>query len=298
MRCSSPILAYENPDGGRPILSRHARLELGREFLLGCGKCLGCQLDRASGWSLRAVNEARYFDRSSFITLSFADEHLPGDPVAARYEFRKFIVRLRRRVDSAIRVFGCMELGERWSRIHGHFCIFNEDFLEGATPIGKSKTGFPMWRSPLLESLWPFGYSWVAKFSAETAAYVGRYCVAKVDQPPTVRLVHPVSGEIADWPTVYKPFYPLAPALGVRFLGEFSEDVWSGLRARGGARVRTPQAYSRVLKRSDPLRYSEAKEERIAAMVGKRDLSEETPERLAVKDECLRARMRQLSERS
>lgn len=298
MRCTSPITAWESPSGGSPILSPWSGVELGREFLIGCGKCLGCQLDRSSSWATRAVHESRYFDALSFLTLSWADAHMPANPEDARHELRKFVMRVRKMFGPGLRFFGCMELGERFSRPHAHFCVYGEAFTEDAEPVAKSKTGNVLWRSPVLERLWTGGFSWVGEFSAESAAYVARYCVKKADQPSSVSLAHPVTGEVVDWPTVYRPFYPLRPALGVRFVDEFPQDCWSGLRARGGARIRTPRAYSKRLERLDPARYDERKSETIAAVTAARDLHEESPARLAVKAEVMRARLRFVSERS
>lgn len=184
-----------------------------------------------------------------------------------------------------------MELGERFSRPHAHFIAYGEDFKDGAVPKKNSRSGHPLWTNPVLDRLWPFGFADVGEFSEQSAAYVARYVVKKAGQPSTVRLMQPVTGEVADWPTLYRPFYPLSPALGVRFLEEFSEDVWSGLRARGGARLPTPRAYSKRLEALDPERYEQAVEDRIFVMTRDRDLSEESVARQAVKAEVLRARL-------
>lgn len=291
MRCTSPKTVWTNPDGGRPIFNLWSGVSPGREFLIGCGRCLGCQLDRSSSWATRATHEARYFDRNCFVTLSWRDEAMPSNPAEARYELRKFQARFRAEFGAGKRFFGCMELGERFSRPHAHFIVYGEDFKEACRPLGSSKSRNPLWTNPVLDRIWPFGFAWVGEFTSDSAAYVARYVVKKAGQPAVVSLAHPVTGELADWPTVYRPFYPLRPALGVRFLEEFSEDVWSGLRARGGARVPTPRAYSKRLKVVDPDRYEQLVEDRIQAMTAKRDVSEESPQRMEAKAEVMRAKL-------
>lgn len=291
MRCTSPKTVWENPEGGRPIFSLWSGVAPGREFLIGCGKCLGCQLDRSSSWATRAVHEARYFDRKCFLTLTWRDEDMPGNPGEARYEIRKFQVRFRKEFGSGHRFFGCMELGKQFCRPHGHLLVYGEDFKAGAFAVPGGSREHPLWSNPVLDRLWPFGFASVGELTQESASYVARYVVKKVGQPSTVRLVHPVTGEVAEWPTVYRPFYPLRPALGVRFLEEFSEDVWSGLRARGGARIPIPRAYSKRLKADDPERHDQLVQDRIQAMTAKRDLSEESPQRMAVKAEVMRAKL-------
>lgn len=291
MRCTSPKTVWTNPEGGRPIFSLWSGVSPGREFLIGCGKCLGCTLDRSSSWALRVQHEARYFERNCFLTLTWDDEHLPESPEAARYEIRKFQARYLKEF-GLHRFFGCLELGSRSRRIHAHLIPFGEDFKAGAWQIGRSKSGHPLWRNAVIEKLWPFGFADVGELTSESASYVARYVTAKVEGPQSVWLTHPVTGELREWPTLYRPFYPSRPALGMRFLDEFAEDVWSGLRARGGARLPTPPAYSKRLKVLDADRYEQLVEDRIQSVTAKRDLSEESPQRMEAKAEVMAAKLK------
>lgn len=290
MRCTSPRTAWIDPQGGKPIFALWSGVSPGREFLIGCGRCLGCTLDRASSWALRAQHEARYYERNSFLTLTWSDEHFPESPEAARLEVRRFQARFYKEFGSH-RFFGCLETGSKSNRIHAHLVPFGEDFKDGGRVVGKSKSGDPLWTNPVLERLWPFGIANCGEFTPASAAYISRYICKKAEGVDAVPFTHPVTGEIRMWPTVYRPFYPSRPALGMRFLDEFSEDVWSGLRARGGAHLPTPRAYSKRLKLVDPDRYEQAVEDRIVSMTAKRDLYEESPARQEVKDEVIRARL-------
>lgn len=292
MRCTSPRTVWTNPEGGRPIFDLWSGVEPGREFLIACGKCLGCSLDKAASWALRAEHEARYFERSSFLTLTFDDEHLPESPEAARREVRLFQKRFRKEFGAGHRFFGAMELGEKSNRIHAHLLVYGEDFKAGAFPVPGGSREHPLWSNPVLERLWPHGFASVGELTPKSAAYVAQYVCAKATRPPVVSVVHPVTGEVRQWPTVYRPFYPSRPALGIRFFDEFSQDVWSGLRARGGARLPTPRAYLKRMESSDADRYEQLVEDRIVAVTAKRDLHEESPERQAVKAEVMAARLR------
>lgn len=298
MRCVNPLTAWEDRAGG-PIRFSPNFPTCGRQILLGCGKasCIGCQLDKSADWGLRAIHERRYHDAACFYTPTFRDADLPESPEEAKHVMRRFMKRLRKRLGARQRFFGCLELGERLSRPHGHFIHYGHDFTVEAEPAGKSKTGFPQFRSAELEELWGLGHIWVSEFTPETANYVARYCVEAQDQPVAVDLVHPVTGELVTWPTRYRPFYPLSPPLGVRFVDEFTNDVWSGIRAPGGARCRTPRAYSRALERIDPARFDELKQERIAAMCRPGASAEYEPHRCKVREEVMRAKLRFLSQR-
>lgn len=68
----------------------------------------------------------------------------------------------------------CGEYGENYGRPHFHACVFGLDFPDR---VIHSRTGSDhfIYRSEILEKLWPFGFSSVADFSFETAAYVARY---------------------------------------------------------------------------------------------------------------------------
>lgn len=292
MNCTSPKTVWTNPQGGRPIFGLWSGVAVGREFLIGCGKCLGCGLDKSSSWALRAQHEARYFDRNCFLTLTFKDEHLPESPEQARYELRKFQKRAGKEFGAGLRWFGAMELGERNNRIHGHFLLYGEDFTAGAFPVPGGSREHPLRSNAILERLWPFGFASVGELNEKTANYVAGYIVAKATRPRVVPVVHPVTGAVRDWPTVYRPFYPSRPALGVRFFEDFAEDFWNGPRARGGARLPIPRAYSKRMRELDPDRHEQIVEDRIVSVTAKRDLSEESRERLAAKDEVMRSRFK------
>lgn len=292
MRCTSPRTVWVNRDGGRPHFNLWSGVDPGREFLIPCGNCLGCMLDRSGSWALRAEHEARYHDRNCFLTLTFEDEFLPESPQAARHEFTKFQKRTRKEFGEGLRWFGCMELGSKRKRIHAHFLLYGEDFKAGAFPVPGGSREHPLWSNPVLERLWPSGFASVGELTPKSAAYVARYVTAKAEGPRSLLLAHPVTGELADWPTVYRPFYPSRPALGLRFVEDFTEDVWQGIRARGGARVRTPPAYSKRLKVLDADRFDQLVEDRIVSVTAKRDLVEESPQRQAVKAEVMAAKLR------
>ncbi|WP_445236462.1 rolling circle replication-associated protein [Escherichia sp. E4385] len=77
--------------------------------------------------------------------------------------------------------FGCGEYGSKLERPHYHAIIFGYDFPDKTL----HKAGrFNLYRSSLLERCWTFGWSVVAAFSFESAAYVARYCVKKSHRFP------------------------------------------------------------------------------------------------------------------
>lgn len=67
MRCEKPIRLIKNLDT--------AKYPEGLE--VACGKCIQCRIKRRSEWSMRMMLELGYWERSSFITFTYDDDHIP-----------------------------------------------------------------------------------------------------------------------------------------------------------------------------------------------------------------------------
>lgn len=91
-----------------------------------------------------------------------------------------FMKRLRERLgDVRVRSFGCAEYGSQFSRPHYHLCLFGYDFSKDRVFLKTSGSGLPIFRSPLLEEVWPFGFSSIGTLTFESGAYVARYICKK-----------------------------------------------------------------------------------------------------------------------
>lgn len=200
MACAHPIPAIDNgykhnSDG---VLVRNIKLldmrhkyfgygieELKEHFgdsliLLPCGKCYSCALDYARSWSARIMLEAQSHLNNCFITLTYSDFYKPDK--LSKSDVQKFIKRLRKEVGS-IRYFLCGEYGEGkgvrdGNNPHYHAIIFGYDFPD-KVPLQKSGSGMIIYRSPLLEKLWPFGLSSIGTVSPESAQYVAKYSLKR-----------------------------------------------------------------------------------------------------------------------
>lgn len=89
-----------------------------------CGKCLACRESQASVWKLRCQFEAVECDTFAFVTLTYADEHLPYGRSLCPSHLSSFIKRLRKSLDYPIRYFACGEYGSKFGRPHYHLIIF------------------------------------------------------------------------------------------------------------------------------------------------------------------------------
>lgn len=187
MVCYHPIMAYRHKfrktENGKALIDFKGGSVLEwDELRLPCGRCIGCRLERSRQWAMRCVHEAQYHDHNSFITLTFDDEHLDPSGSLQPRDFVLFMKRLRKDLSKngiKIRFMHCGEYGDQFERPHHHAIIFGYDFPDKY--FWKLSDGFPLYRSPRLEQLWPFGYSWIGSVTFESCAYVARYVTKKVN---------------------------------------------------------------------------------------------------------------------
>lgn len=232
--------------------------------LLPCGHCIGCQLAKSRDWATRCVNEAKMHSCSSFITLTYDDEHLPfGDdcPTLVKRHFQLFMKRLRKALAPVkIRFFACGEYGTNTHRPHYHAIIFGYDFSVDRFQIGFSGT-YPLYSSPMLERLWGNGMVSVANVTFDTCAYVARYVLKKSygtagteryqHQEPEFILCSRRPGIGKTWYDVYKDdVYPYDEMV----LPKNSERI---------IKLKPPRYYDRLYDIDNPSSMAEIKERRV-----------------------------------
>ena len=188
MPCYHPIVAYQHKfrktKNGKSLIDfQGGSVREWDEIKLPCGRCIGCRLERSRQWALRCIHEAEYHDKNCFITLTFNDENLNSDGSLVKRDFVLFMKSLRKKVfeeyGCRIRFFHCGEYGELHQRPHHHAIIFGFDFPD--KKLWRVVDGFPLYRSKLLESVWPFGFSSIAGCTFESCAYVARYILKKIN---------------------------------------------------------------------------------------------------------------------
>lgn len=105
----------------------------GNRRLVPCGKCIACRINKTSEWTLRLLYEREYWAKSSFVTLTYDDEHLP--PSDSQYfngtlkpsDSTLFWKSLRKDLSSPIKYYLCGEYGEKTHRSHMHSIIYGLD---------------------------------------------------------------------------------------------------------------------------------------------------------------------------
>ena len=176
---------YIDSHGNTVVVTVVDKLPKGwKQLQIPCGQCIGCRLEHARQWACRCMHEASLYEQNSFITLTFNDDNLNPDLSLHKEDFVLFMKRLRKyfdyRFDTKIRFFHCGEYGapENGSRPHHHAILFGCDFPDKVI-CGMSKK-FPIYKSEILKSLWPYGFSWIGTVTFESCGYVARYVLKKI----------------------------------------------------------------------------------------------------------------------
>lgn len=245
MPCYHPIPAQQVAPGQKPRL--FVREDVAN-LRLPCGKCLGCKTSRATMWAVRCMHEAREWPRSaSFLTLTYADAHLPATRYLQPDHLQLFFKSLRRKLDRArgdgIRYMACGEYGDRGLRPHYHALVFNLG-LSDLQPIAKE-----LYQSELIDSLWKRGQVAIGECTPASAAYVAQYTMKKQGRDAPIQF-DPSTGEVRPEPFLRMS---LKPAIGAKWCDRNKGDLRKGYFTIDGKRHQVPRAYSERLKNSkDP----------------------------------------------
>jgi hypothetical protein len=199
MMCKKPFL--RTPQGVKPahaVISREARLAA---TPVGCGQCLFCRINTARIWTNRILLEQKTHLHSSFVTLTYDDDHLPDDNEIVVAHLQNFIKRLRNRFKDGcfpdydcamklkyykrtkkkgevkteprfkrIRYYGVGEYGKETFRPHYHLALFG---------VGK-KHERKIVESWMDENQVPIGFVYVGELNAFSARYIAGYIMDKM----------------------------------------------------------------------------------------------------------------------
>lgn len=288
MPCYYPLDAWRSRSVGKNgrlgVTFKMSEGYVDKPLKLPCGQCVGCRLERSRQWAVRCIHEASLHDENSFITLTYRDSDLPDDRSLDVRHFQLFMKRLRKY--HKVRFFHCGEYGSLNMRPHYHAIIFGFSFPD-RKKFKDLPSGFPVYTSEFLESLWPYGFSSVADCSFESAAYVARYVMKKV------------SGDAADEHYAgRRPEYVTMsrrPGIGAGWFDLYKDDVFpSDEVILKGRRFKPPKFYDRLFEITDPDEFARIKAARIAAASTDKAILDSAGDRLRVREKVKLARISQL----
>lgn len=134
-----------------------------------CGRCIHCQKNRANLWLVRLYHEASYHEASSFVTLTYDNDHIPPGGLLRKKDAQDYIKRLRKNTGRKLKYYLVGEFGERTHRPHYHIILFGISGTEAEIKLA-----------------WPHGLVHVGSVQPESMKYVAKYCVkAGKESAPT-----------------------------------------------------------------------------------------------------------------
>lgn len=288
--CYKPTSVHAKKTGCKKLCFDKSKAYDHDEIQINCNQCIGCRLERSRQWAIRCTHEAQMHDQNCFITLTFDPMHAPDDMSLDVRHFQLFMKRLRKHYSlKKIRFYHCGEYGEKNGRPHFHAILFGLDFED--KKLWKIENKQRLYRSAILEKLWPYGFSSVGSVTFQSTAYVARYILKKQ------------TGEQADdhyfdsLTGVYlKPEYNTMsrrPGIGKTWYDKYKDDVYPhDYVVLNGKKMKPPKYYDTMLEKDRPYEFDEIKFERLDN--GKKHEQNNTPERLHVRETVQKAKLKQL----
>lgn len=264
MSCSNPNYALDLGvcDGKRKLKFLPKRADLssihqlearyGKEriLILPCGKCTSCQMTYARQWAIRCSLEASLYQENWFVTLTYDNQHFPK-PGQFKKDYQKFLKRLRKKLGSGIRYFGCFEYGEHTYRPHFHLILFNCHFPD-LKVVGKRKNGY-LWKSQILLDTWSNGLVDIGEVTFNSCSYVARYVIKKKANPMLDEFI----------------FMSNRPGLGVGWFEKHKDILkeYDTIYFNFGRfnKASLPRYFDKLIERSDPKAFEALKEKRISS---------------------------------
>lgn len=283
MPCTSPLTGYVSAGGGMQF---HRKGSDGRRMMVACGQCMDCRIDRARAWSIRCLHESQKYLENSFITLTYAPEHLPPGGTLVKKHFQDFIKRLRKSIgDRKISFFHCGEYGENLSRPHYHALLFGYDFQD-KLPWKKSHDGSQIYTSKILEKLWGKGHATTGAVTITSANYCAGYILKKINGE---RAKDHYQGKQPEYITM-----STRPAIGLDHIKKYRDEIYhSDTLVVRGKETRPPRFYDKQLRKGDPEKYDEIKKNRKTSRYTQQSIKNSSLPRRKARAEITKSRVNQ-----
>ena len=182
-----------------------------------------------------------------FLTLTFDDMHIPctfdGDYTLDKVFFQKWMKRFRQNISRnfdgrQIRFYQCGEYGSLYERPHHHVIVFGFDFPDKY--VWYTHGAVKVYRSPTLEKWWPYGICSIGEVNFDSACYVARYCMKKINGSQAAYVYDGIQPEYATMSN--------RPGIGASWLEKYGSDVYNYdvLISKKGFKMRPPAYYDKL----------------------------------------------------
>ena len=285
---------YRSRADGKTIVFNPTHGWVDRPLTIPCGQCVGCRLERSRQWAVRCVHEASLHEDNCFITLTYNNESLPEDGSLNKKHFQDFMKRLRKKYkNKKIRYYHCGEYGDKNFRPHYHAIIFGLQFDD--QKLFTVNNGEKLYTSEKLEKLWPFGFSTIRTVTFESAAYVARYVMKKVNGKNAKNHYERVDSNTGEIYSLVPEYNTMSrrPGIASGWFDKYKDDVYPSdnihLREKT---FRPPKFYDKMYEHLMPNEMEKIKMQRMNNM--QKHVKDNTAERLAVKEQVKHAQLNKL----
>lgn len=240
------------------------------------------------------LNEQKmHTEKSSFITLTYKDQHLPDNASLDYTHWQKFIRSLKKRNNGkSIRYYAVGEYGDNFGRPHFHAILFGHTFDDQIQLKGKRLNN--LYKSQKLQNAWctsdqqPRGYVSVGDVTPESISYVAGYVQKKVygqRKDNHYKYIDTNTGEITPYKTdkyfrqPEKAFMSRKPGIGSTAYDAYHSD-WYRLYDNNihikGKPVAVPRYYNNKFKKTNPAEWSylQQQKEELARTYSPEDLKQ------------------------
>lgn len=234
-------------------------------LLLPCRQCIGCRLDRSSQWATRLMHETAFHKNACFLTLTYSDDMLPKNRSLIPDHLTTFFKDLRARLEyygkEKIKYFAVGEYGDQTRRPHYHAALYGPFGCDGPDDLRlaeePARSGASQFSHHHIAACWPHGLHRYSELSFESAAYVARYCLKKINGPAAQ----------AHYLDRHPEFQRPSKGLGKAHITRWFEDVYPADRVvlPGRGSFTPPPYYDRILEKIDPALHALVKVEREEA---------------------------------
>lgn len=138
---------------------------------LPCTTCDICRIRRKKLWAIRIMLESYVHGDSSFVTLTYDDEHLPPDGSLVPDDAQSWLKRLRLAIEPRkVRYFLSGEYGDESWRPHYHATVFGLSLMDEGT----------------VRDTWKQGHVMLGTLTPHSASYVAGYVTKKMSKKDVV----------------------------------------------------------------------------------------------------------------
>ena len=202
--------------------------------------------------------------------------------------------RLRKKYkNKKIRYYHCGEYGDKNFRPHYHAIIFGLEFDD--QKLFTVNNGEKLYTSEKLEKLWPFGFSTIGTVTFESAAYVARYVMKKVNGKNAKNHYERVDSNTGEIYSLVPEYNTMSrrPGIASGWFDKYKDDVYPSdnihLREKT---FRPPKFYDKMYEHLMPNEMEKIKKQRMINM--QKHATDNTADRLAVKEQVKNAQLNKL----